>query len=414
MMIDLIVQLLAEIYNTTIMIAPYLLMGFLMSGILSVMISVENVAKYLGDNKSYSVFFASLFGVPLPLCSCGVIPVFSFLKKHGANKGAATSFLISTPQTGVDSIAITWGGLGMPFALSRAVIAFVSGIIGGTAINALDPKKSLNTKSDECQEDCCSEKERGQLYKILNYGFIKMPQDIGPSLIWGVLIASVIGIFVPDTFIMKYSEGILGMFIMLIAGIPLYMCATASVPIAVMLVAKGVTLGPILVFLMAGPATNMVTINIAKHHLGYKSTIIYLGSIIGCSLFFGSIIEYTNFGDVLKSGIPMHFHNHEHSHGLMDQIFALALVCLILNVYLMKYFKSDNKQSYNSTNQVVYISGMTCNHCVSSVEKTLNKLHSLSNVSVDLESGKVEFENSGVDLDDIKNEIIELGFKIKQ
>ena len=108
MMIDLIVQLLAEIYNTTIMIAPYLLMGFLMSGILSVMISVENVAKYLGDNKSYSVFFASLFGVPLPLCSCGVIPVFSFLKKHGANKGAATSFLISTPQTGVDSIAITW------------------------------------------------------------------------------------------------------------------------------------------------------------------------------------------------------------------------------------------------------------------------------------------------------------------
>ena len=120
-----------------------------MSGILSVMISVENVAKYLGDNKSYSVFFASLFGVPLPLCSCGVIPVFSFLKKHGANKGAATSFLISTPQTGVDSIAITWGGLGMPFALSRAVIAFVSGIIGGTAINALDPKKSLNTKSDE-------------------------------------------------------------------------------------------------------------------------------------------------------------------------------------------------------------------------------------------------------------------------
>ena len=138
MIVDFLYELFYQIFSFLLEISPYLIIGFLFSGILSVLLTVETVTKYLGSKKSYSVFLASLFGVPLPLCSCGVIPVFSYLKKHGASKGAATSFLISTPQTGVDSIMVTNSLLGPIFAIYRPIIAFVSGIFGGSAVSIID------------------------------------------------------------------------------------------------------------------------------------------------------------------------------------------------------------------------------------------------------------------------------------
>ena len=442
-----IIEFSKEIQNITIMIAPYLLIGFVASGILSVIISTESVAKYLGKNKKFSVFFASLFGIPLPLCSCGVIPVFSFLKKHGANKGAATSFLISTPQTGVDSIAVTWLGLGPLFAISRAGIAFISGIIGGTVVNGLDPDKDLNDDSNLCEETCCDSNRESTIYKILNYGFVKMPQDIGPSLIWGILIAALIGVIVPENFDMGYSTGIFGMLIMLVAGTPLYMCATVSVPIAVSLHHElGFTLGPLLVFLMAGPATNMVTINIARKHLGVKSSIIYLVSIIFCALFFGSLMEYSPVvSDYLKSGIPKpaqdEIYIDMNSNGIydsgeeftdangdgkwtskeecnhftyIDYFYALVLVLIIANIYRIKFFGTKNKNI--DVDQVsletIIVKGMTCNHCVESIKKTIGKIKGVDNLSIDLSSGKVSFKNTGADIAFIQNEIKDLGFEV--
>ena len=146
-----------QLFSLFYEIAPFLILGFLISGFLSIFLTVEFISKYLG-NKSYSsVFIASILGVPLPLCSCGVIPVFSYLKKHGASKGATTSFLISTPQTGVDSIMITYSLLGPIFAIFRPIVAFVSGIIGGTLVNWFDKEESIIRSSDKCEDDCCED-----------------------------------------------------------------------------------------------------------------------------------------------------------------------------------------------------------------------------------------------------------------
>ena len=141
--------------------APYLILGFFISGLLSEFLTVDLVQKYLGSNSLFSVFLASLLGVPIPLCSCGVIPVSAYLSKHGASKGSVTSFLISTPQTGVDSIFITYAMLGPIFAIYRPIIAFVSGILGGTFVHIYDDRKK-NIVDESCNDDCCDDESKSK------------------------------------------------------------------------------------------------------------------------------------------------------------------------------------------------------------------------------------------------------------
>ena len=390
--------------------APFLLFGFLFSGILSVMLTVETVAKYLGSNRPFSVFLASLFGIPLPLCSCGVIPVFSYLKKHGATKGAATSFLISTPQTGVDSIAVTYRMLGPIFAIIRPLVALVSGIVGGLLVNYFDKEETLKEQEDHCHDDCCDDKSHGVIYRIFNYGFVKLAEDIGPTLLVGLGLASIISAFItPDHFYLV-NTGIVGMLTMLLLGIPLYVCATASVPLALSLhLSGGFSMGTLIVFLMAGPATNMATISVAYKQLGKKSTFIYIGSIVICSivagLFFDQIFPDFSLSEQMGGMfmIPL----------WLQELSAILLILILLNVYRLKYF-TNNKIKEVASAQSLYVSGMTCNHCVDSIKKTLQKIKGLSDITIDLSSGRVQFVNNGADLSFIKQEIIELGFEIKK
>ena len=186
-----------KIWALTIEMSPYLLFGFIVSGLLSVLLTVELVTKYLGKDNFQSIFKASLFGIPLPLCSCGVIPVFSYLRKHGASKAATTSFLISTPQTGVDSILVTYGLLGPIFAIFRPIVALFSGIIGGILVSVFDKERDLENIESECDEDCCDEKE-SRIYRIFNYGFVKLPQDIATPLVIGIVSAALIYFFIPE------------------------------------------------------------------------------------------------------------------------------------------------------------------------------------------------------------------------
>jgi uncharacterized protein len=274
--------------------SPYLLFGFVAAGLLSVAISPETVRRQIGRPGMASVFKASLFGVPLPLCSCGVIPVGMSLRKHGAGRGAATAFLISTPQTGVDSFFVTFSLLGPLFAVLRPVVALVTGIAGGLLVDSFSGENGVSPESaDVCADDCCNpENKHGKIYTASKFAFVTLPRDIGKFLLIGIGVAAVISAVVP----MNYFSGSLGsgfapMLLMMAIGIPMYVCSSASVPIAAALMATGISPGAALVFLMTGPATNAATITTIWKELGRRTAVIYLSTIAVGALASGFILD---------------------------------------------------------------------------------------------------------------------------
>jgi uncharacterized membrane protein YraQ (UPF0718 family) len=272
-------QILFRFWGTVVEMSPYLLFGFLVAGILSVLISQRFVERHLGGRGIWPLLKASIFGIPLPLCSCGVIPVSMSLHKHGASKGASIAFLLSTPQTGVDSIFVTLSLLGPVFAIFRPLIAFVTGIVGGTLVNVFSAE---NNK---------------KITRGLKYGFITLPQDIGRAILVGLIIAAVISALVPDGyFAEKLGIGIFAMVVMMFLGIPVYVCATASVPVAAALILKGLTPGAALVFLMTGPATNAASFVTIWKILGGATAIAYLATVAGCALLSGILLDYVAVG----------------------------------------------------------------------------------------------------------------------
>ena len=405
---------LVELFNK---ISPFLILGFLISGILSVLLTVEMISKYLGKKSFSSIFFASLFGVPLPLCSCGVIPVTAYLRNHGASKGSAASFLISTPQTGVDSIMVTYSLLGPLMALYRPIIAFISGLVGGFLINKYDCN-SDTVEKNSCDEDCCIEYDsKSRLIKILHYGFVRLPLDIFKPLIVGLFLSALISIIIPDNSFISIGGGILGMFIMLFVSLPMYICATASIPLAFIFLEKGFSLGAILVFLMAGPATNITTITVTLKILGKRSTAIYLSTIILISLISGYVLDMILIKDYFENQST---HLHEH-HGVLTYVCSGLLFLIILNSIRIKYFLNNenltiSNASFENQKQSfqMYIEGMTCSHCVESVKKSLLNLKEVKEVQVNLESGEVLVVGRNLNNKEIEKNIKSLGYAINE
>jgi uncharacterized membrane protein YraQ (UPF0718 family) len=276
--------------------APYLLFGFAMAGALSVLISPTTIERHLGGNQSGSVIRAALFGVPLPLCSCSVIPVAVSLRRHGAGRGATMAFLLSTPQTGVDSMMVTYALLGPVLAIYRPVAAFITGLIGGLITNSL-PQSTPRTDAPEstCHEPCCSEdspSHGNRWLRAFHHGFVTLPKDVGKSMLLGVFIAAMISAFVPEALLAEHlGGGLLSMLAMMLFGIPVYVCATASVPIAAALIAKGVSPGAALVFLMTGPATNAAGIAAVWRSMGSRTAIVYLATTAATALASGLVLD---------------------------------------------------------------------------------------------------------------------------
>jgi len=284
-----------DFWGTLAEMSPYLLFGFFVAGFLSVLVSQELVEKHLGGRGIWPLLKASLFGVPLPLCSCGVIPVSMSLRKHGASKGAVISFLLSTPQTGVDSIFVTLSLLGPVFAVFRPVVAFITGIIGGLLINISEKSTELkNQLTTKCPDQCCDDsKKNNKIKRGLKYGFVTLPHDIARAMLAGLLIAAFISALVPDGFFAeKLGTGIFAMVVMMFLGIPVYVCATASIPVAAALIIKGLTPGAAIVFLMTGPATNAAAFVTIWKTLGTKTAVIYILTVAGCSLASGILLDF--------------------------------------------------------------------------------------------------------------------------
>jgi uncharacterized membrane protein YraQ (UPF0718 family) len=266
---------------------PYLLFGFFAAGVLSVLISPAWVERNLGGGGVWPVVKASVFGVPLPLCSCSVIPVSASIRRHGASKGATTAFLISTPQTGVDSIFATLSLLGWVYAIYRPIVALVTGLLGGAAVTMtgrVDPESDAPTEA--CHEACCHHcqddaPQPGRLRRMLGYGFVTLPRDIGLTLLIGIVVAALISALIPEGFFAQYvSPGPLQILILMLAGIPVYICATASIPVAAGLMMAGVSPGAAFALLMTGPATNAATVATVWKVLGRRTCLIYMATIM--------------------------------------------------------------------------------------------------------------------------------------
>lgn len=293
-MTTFITNTLMAFWTTLCEMAPYLLFGFLVAGILYVFISPRTVERHLGGSGLWPVFKASLFGVPLPLCSCSVIPVTTSLRTHGASKAASLAFLLSTPQTGVDSIAATYALLGPVFAVFRPLAALIIGFIGGAVTAVLDKDPKVNGTMPRCQDECCtgSAIKTHALIRMLRYAFITLPADIGKPLLGGIVVAALMNAIIPDNyFAEKLGTGIWPMVVMMAIGIPMYVCATASVPVALALMMKGVSPGAALVFLMTGPATNAAGVMTIWKIMGRRTAVIYLVTIAVTALASGWLLD---------------------------------------------------------------------------------------------------------------------------
>jgi uncharacterized membrane protein YraQ (UPF0718 family) len=317
---NMIIEILTASWNVFNEMAIFLLFGFFIAGIIYVFVKPEKIIRYLGRGKIRPVFMSALAGIPIPLCSCGVVPTAMSLKQQGANNGATISFLISTPESGVDSIPVTYALMDPFITIIRPVAAFITAIIAGITENIFGKTQNLaeNISQNPCSDSNnsgCTEipenqsKPRNISFKQkiisgLKYAYVDLLGDIGKWLILGILMAGLISYFLPDTLFETYlTNNFTAMLIMLIVGIPMYVCATSSTPIAAALVLKGLNPGAALVFLLAGPATNIATMSMVSGFLGKRSLFIYLGSIAACSLFLGLCTDmfYYSMGITAKA-----------------------------------------------------------------------------------------------------------------
>jgi len=422
-MIDWILIFGKELAELTIEMAPYLMLGFLFAGILYAWFPAHKMARYLGKNNSASVFNASLLGVPLPLCSCGVIPTGISFYRNGASKGSSVAFLISTPQTGVDSIMVTWSLLGWPLAVLRPFIALVTGMIGGILTNFSENRKNKKTPPAP-PVVVPNDKKKVGIIAMLRYAFVDFLQDIVKWLTIGLLIAAFMAVIIPEDFFLRYlSNDYLSMLIILLASIPLYVCATGSVPIAAVLLMKGLSPGAALVFLMAGPATNAATISVIANSMGRKTMLIYLFSIVAGALFFGTLINELLPRDLFMNAMN-HIHTGGHSHEILPRWLqvgsAIILTLLMINglarIYLPFLYKKktsvpEPKISDTMNFKTILVEGMTCNHCKMTVENNLKKMNGVTDVKADQASGKVILEGEIINLTEAQKIVTELGYK---
>lgn len=387
--------------------APYLLFGFFIAGMMHAFIPSTVYSRYLSGRNFKSVVLATLFGIPLPLCSCGVIPTAMSLRREGASKGATTSFLIATPQTGVDSIFATFSLMGLPFAIIRPIAALVTALLGGQLVNLTEEDAKECECEDECEDECegeseyecgcgcgCGSKEKpltfiGKLKAAFHYAFVDMMQDIGKWLIIGLIVAGLITVFVPDTAFELFKDNTLAsMLLVLCIAVPMYLCATGSIPIAVALMMKGLTPGAGLVLLMAGPACNMASILVVNRVLGRRTLITYLASIIAGAVGFGLLIDYLLPRDWFVSELIAQDACCHEPLSWFSIACTILLLVLIANSLIHLYFGHHKPKTtiINSDNmkQTFIINGMNCNHCRTSAEKAIQSVAGVTSASVDL------------------------------
>ena len=409
-----------EIFELINSMSPYLLLGFTLAGIMHAFIPRTIYNRFLSGKSFRSVMNAAILGIPLPLCSCGVIPTAMSLRKDGASKGATISFLIATPQTGVDSIIATYSLMGLPFAILRPVTALITALFGGCLTNCMD-KKDNETKQHNTNESCCTQNEKStfgqKVKKALGYAYIEMMQDIGKWLVMGLVVAGIITVFVPDTFFSVFADRPLSsMLMVLLFAIPMYLCATGSIPIAVALMLKGLSPGTALVLLMAGPAVNVASLLVIGKVMGRRSLMTYLFSIISCSILLGLGIDYLLPREWFMTPLE-HIHAcHDCGISYFNTVCTVILALLLVNAFMQRYRKKKETTCSChtcTTTLSVTIKGMNCNHYKSNAETSISKIAGVESVEIDLITGRATIHGNPNKEDVIKS-IEKLGFNVEE
>lgn len=402
-----------EIIHLINEMSPYLLLGFFLAGVMHAFVPRALYSRYLSARGFRSVLYAALLGIPLPLCSCGVIPTAMSLRREGASKGAAVSFLIATPQTGVDSIVATYSLMGLPFAVIRPLVALLTALFGGMMVDWFDRGDALSAQASAAHAPSCgcghdhSAHAHGFLARLkeaFHYAFVEMMQDIGKWLVVGLVVAGLITVLVPDSFFALFAgNSLMSILFVLLFSIPMYLCATGSIPIAVALMLKGLTPGAALVLLMAGPASNAASMLVIGKVLGRKSMLLYLASIVGGAVAFGLLVDaflpaawfaFAGGGAVADCCAT------DESH-LFGWGCTLLLAFLLLRAFALRYMGHEEEchchchdheeQESNSccyhedTTSLVrryHVKGMNCNHCRANVEKALRSVAGVTRAEV--------------------------------
>jgi uncharacterized membrane protein YraQ (UPF0718 family) len=290
-----------ELLNNFILLftesAPYLLLGLFLAGIIRMLVPDKLITKYLGENSS--VVTAAVIGTPLPLCSCSVIPTAIGIRRAGASKASTASFMVATPETGVDSIGVTFALMGPVMAIFRPISAILSAIVAGTLVRLWDVETpaSESKAEEEAVHSCCGGKKKEltlteKLKAAILYGYGKLLSDFMGWLLVGISFAALIQTFVPPSLLTEYGNGIFAMLLTVLISIPMYICATASTPVAAGLMLSGISPGAALVFMLTGPATNIATLMVVKNELGLRSLIGYLTGVIATALLMGTILDW--------------------------------------------------------------------------------------------------------------------------
>ena len=383
-------------------LSPWLLLGMLISGVLHVALPKNFVRRRF---RGFSgVVQSVLLGVPLPLCSCGVIPAGIGLKNDGASDGAAVGFLISTPQTGIDSVLVSASFFGWPFAIFKMVTAAVTGIVGGWLTDASG--EGQREESENAPFVSSSTKSQIPWWIEFWSHAMEVLQSIWLWLLIGVAISALIGTLGFESVIKQVSDaGLLpAMLLMLVISIPLYVCATASVPIAAALVQSGLPPAVALVFLMAGPATNLTTMGAIKKRFGWRVLSVYLGTLV-----VGSFLAAFLFDWVLSATVAAgdsHGHHHQNWWSVLSAIIVLLLIGQILSKRFLR-----SKTVVDESTVELSVNGMHCGSCVARIETAVGNMKGVDSIQVDL-TREIASINGDASIDELISVIQGLGFEV--
>ena len=408
--LDFIVRFFRETVFLFNEMAIYLLLGFGIAGLIHAFLPRKRIEAAIGKPGMLASVKASLLGIPLPLCSCGVIPTALSLRNSGATKGATVSFLISTPQTGVDSIAATWSMLGPIFAIFRPVVAFITGSLGGFLTDAVEPPAPLSNPVvlDEDNE------HRTFLQRIrtgAHYGFMILLGDIARWVILGLVLGGLIAtVLPPDFFERTIGSPVLAYGLVLLASVPIYVCATGSIPVALALVMKGLSPGAAFVFLMAGPATNAASLTVLWKTLGRRATILFLLAIIGGAVG-GGIVFDVFFRDAFQQSV-MHIHG-GNGWFFWFKVAGSSVLAVLLAVTMWKSIRpAGQAQPDGDADMTFQVNGMTCNNCRLHVEKAVRGVAGVEDAQVTLADATVRLKGNP-DPEELKRTLDAAGYPVR-
>lgn len=395
---------LEQVLFLTQQMSVYLLLGFLVAGLLHVFVKREWIHAQLGANSKLAVVKAVFLGAPLPLCSCGVIPVAASLKKAGASPAAILAFLIATPVTGVDSMLATYALMGTFIAIVRPAASIVIALGAGFILLA------VTVSTGESQESPTSQPTAGagislprKLLKAVRYGLDELLSGIARPVVVGLLVGGAIATFVPAHFINHYvGSGPLAYAAMVLLATPLYVCATGSIPIAAALMAKGLSPGAALAFLLAGPATNTVTIAVAKDIIGKKGTVVYLVVLMAGTFALAAGTDWLATVLQVDTGAALAQHHHAEGTSLLFRVAGwLTLGLLAWHLVspharrLLDSYRERQSMTASGAQAVMRVPDATCKNCTGKITDALGKLDYVNHVSVDLSSKLVKVMLAG-------------------